>query len=151
MTEVKQKTPSLRLKLVEKRSIVYARLPASIKGGPSDQPARIEYIPYSTLAWIENLLKKGKTDWPWFAVVLRFINSTNYAAIEQSIVSEIERNKEAKRAFYASFPRQRSQVKNSPKVPGSQQTLASWPSVRPSGDRPYFWENIDTLLWREQE
>lgn len=67
-----------RLRLIEKRSIVYARLPAELK---SFQPDKVAYIPYATMAWIESLLKKGGTDWPWFAAVLKFINSSAYRAL----------------------------------------------------------------------
>jgi hypothetical protein len=150
MSESKPKAGTPRLKLIEKRSIVYARLPSSLKINPSIQPSRIEYIPYATLAWIEHLLKKDKTDWPWFATVLRFLKSPSYAEIERYLIAEIESNKQAQREFYESF-KVRVVPAKTPKPAALAQAEASWPSARPRGDRPYFWENIDTLAWREQE
>lgn len=137
-----------RLRLIEKRSIVYARLPAELK---SFQPDKVAYIPYATMAWIESLLKKGGTDWPWFAAVLKFINSSAYREIEASLLGEIEQLRSKKKAFYDSLRSHPSQPLPSP-VPDSNSSLnASWPTLRPKDGRPYFWENIDTLAWRDQE
>jgi hypothetical protein len=137
-----------RLRPIEKRSIVYARLPAELK---CFQPTNIAYIPYATMAWIESLLKKGGTDWPWFAAVLKFINSNAYREIEASLLGEIEQIRSKKQAFYDSLRSHSPHPLPSP-VPDSTSSLnTSWHSVRPKDDRPYFWESIDTLAWRDQE
>lgn len=141
------KPRAYRLRLIEKRSIVYARLPAEMR---KFQPKKVAYIPYATMAWIENLLAKGETEWPWFDAVLKFIDSGAYRQIEAQLTEEIDQMKAAKKAFYDGFksfsaPKPGGLVTSQPSI-GS-----SWPNPRPRGDRPYFWETVDSSAWREQE
>jgi hypothetical protein len=137
-----------RLRLVEKRSIVYARLPAEVK---SFQPDQVVYIPHATMAWIESLLKRGSTDWLWFAAILKFINSNAYREIESSLIYEIGQMRAEKKAFYEGFKSPSSKVPSSLMVSFTGSVSVSWPNARPNGDRHYFRENIDTLWWRDQE
>jgi hypothetical protein len=117
----------------------------------SVQPDKVAYIPYAVMAWIESLLKKGGTGWPWFAAVLKLINSNAYREIEASLLGEIEQLRSKKKAFYDSLRSHPSQPLPSP-VPGPTSSLnVSWSNMQPKDGRPYFWGNVDILAWHDQE
>lgn len=148
------------LSLIEKRSLVYARLPPDARGNILTVPGQLQPIPYATMVWIEHLLKKGQTEWPWFSAVLQFVGSAEYEQIKSSILAEIAHERArwdqiARRGKTVGFGASRSRVTtnfstHAPAIHApTTHAPRSWdPNKSPS--RPYFWENLDTSWWREQ-
>ena len=146
---VTDSTEQVRLTPLEKRSIVYARLPTESMGLSPHltimcRPDRTMDVPCATMAWIETLLANGDTDWPWFAAVLKFVKSPAYATLEKSMLAEIERERDRWDRIYQqqkatlSLAKQTIAVK-APLIAGIQRLQSGNSSVEP-----------DLALWREQ-
>ena len=166
-----EKSQIRRLSVVEKRSITYARLSLVDKGvvnrvGQPFLPKRVAYIPRATLLWIERLLVRGASDWPWFAVVLKFVNSTEYGRIEASIKEEMNKWLEEDALFWKKL-KESEPAATFRSIPSSQMGdtnpieartgLYAQKIVKPLGSKStvlpnaYFWEDKDPNWWREQE
>lgn len=163
-----------QLSAIEKRSIVYARL---LRANDSSfnlrwevfKPKRVAYIPLGTLSWIESILTKGETEWPWFAAVLGFFNSKEYARVESQLQREFAKAKDDDNSFW-----ERIKVKNVPlgvnpnansqqvslkgleeaksPVLSKKYTTARFSSNTDiSASKQCFWDSHDPSWWREQE
>ena len=166
-----EKSQPRRLSLVEKRSVAYARLNLVDKGvvnrvGQPFLPKRVAYIPHATLLWIERLIVRGESDWPWFTIVLKFVNSKEYGRIEAAIKEESNRWLEEDALFWKRLKESKPAATLRPTLSNRMgatnpieasksfypqklaKTQGSKSTVLPSA---YFWEDKDPNWWREQE
>jgi len=103
------------------------------------------------MVWIEHLLKKGETEWPWFSAVLEFIQSPEYEKTKKSLLAEIKQEQErwGRITLEAKSHNRNTSLRQNISANQKCQQLQS-SDVEEVPDPPYFWKNLDTSWWREQ-
>jgi hypothetical protein len=164
-----------KLTTVEKRSIVFAKLQAvdasifNLKY-QTFTPKRVVYIPRGTLSWILHILAIRDTQWPWFEEVLKFSTSEEYAMVENQMLEEVRKAKEADIFFWNRLKTQKTSLAPKNLTVSrlkSQAKIQEYPRLESIENRsksrfidsvgygyysaPYFWDSHDSNWWREQE